>query len=1266
MIRLNVLPGLVSAAALLAPLAGETATVTYAVMGDKFAVTGNNLLSTPGNYYAGVAPVSSLTETDLRLWLYGQEAVNDLGEDFLMRRVQLTSGYGGAGVISGDPLNIGAEGIEMKTDLATPQVQRFNCRINAMAKAMSVAAYGEDCLYFTGLLSTTSNDTARLQYKFTGSGTKVIAGGFRLETRTGEGVSQYQQSFSGGTTIVASDVYVPSILLNNGATIVITNGATFTVWDTNGTNGHTFLHDGTLDVVDGTFLNRGNFCTAQAVKTSPTVINVRHKGVLDTGGPGLRLSNNYKTDVNVGPGGRLYYREAGQSAFCENGETHFHVCGGKVITGDTLNGASRFRIGYGKTREPTFSFGGNELTVTDGGELSFTGFEDLSSTMGNAVSFPIVFDDGRLTFNASTTVFAFGSTATAGHLSVRLREGGLTIDTFGGDVVWDAVPLDGTDVPDGTDGGLVKTGKGCLTLSAAARYKGATVVRNGTLHVSDATCLTGAVDLRPQAVLSFDGAKLTLAALTAKAGVVKLAAGQSLELAVAPSVDGSLVFDVPVADGTVTLLTAPGLSPDLAAACAAKTPVAGKSCTFAVEGDALTLTVADGTAPDAPTFPACEDVRTFVAKGETVTLDAAPVAPIVLEGANSSGNCRIDYRGTDDLTLTGDQLVMRGGTTISLAKTAGDVTLVGPIDTRFAPTTAEKLYLSGAGSRIDAAGYRLSGDWTGGFPYADWNALVFSGGKYLFDSTFADGFLAGLTIYPGSSFTVQDNALTLPPCVDSTGKLDVTNPQPRAAFVLDGGELKVAEGGDGSLDAYLKGVTSFHLGAGGGAIDTCGRDVTVVQTLSPTGLATTAGFTKRGAGTLTLGGDDNLNWMYGPLVVEAGTLKAGFETCEHRPIPEGAEVLWTFDGADPYADKTGHGNRLEDLTDATYNEPVAVTNEDAFVGNAIKFRTNKAGALKSDRMQLGTGFKDSMTVSVRFRLVSLNRDRNHSSFFSTRCARDMTTAADSSFDIGFKSLTTLQVDETTEGLGTVWHSGKASVSWRMIGTAFGAESPAGWRFEIGRWYNVCLVNDNGLQRTYLDGVLVRENESASVNFLANKSYMMTVGLGHKGGERMQTGGMLDEIAVFSRALGDGEVKALYSAEAAEAVFPVTVAKDAVWDMNASTATVTSVSGAGTVANGRLIVREKLACSPADGTLALADVAFGANGTINLGYGDAPRPRGETTLVTFGSVDGESLANLREWTVTGEGTDSRTSVSVKITERGVTAQVTPRGLMLLVR
>ena len=1204
-------------------------------------------------------PVSDSADTTIRIFGYDKTLLNDLPEDFNIYQLQFTSGCKSS-IITGNAFNIHSGGISINSVSSKVTTQRLENALNFYTAGTFLRALGaNDCLYLGGRVNHLAGSLGDRRFNFGAADDKgiiIVAGGISIVQQEGDDLlSCYEKTsqLNGGTLVIASDVTLPYFGMSN-ARLVIDNGAKFNTWgnirsEEKNAVSYSKYTSGTIDIKDGIFKPSGRTIFGNTGGKKVTV-NIYEKGVLDSGSLGLRLGNNGYADINV-RGGVFFFRSNGDCNFAEHGSTRLNIYSGRVVFGNNGTGDDRLKIYSTSTKEPVEEKNAVNLA---GGELICGGFKNETQAARQNDPIYLFLDGGILRYRLSNSVFSFKFGGNAEQIKAIVRSGGFKIDVRSNDVVWNDVKLRTTDEEGKTDGGLEKTGSGKFTLGASAEYTGLTKIIGGTFHVANTSFFSGALELRPQTKLSFEGETLKLKKLKSKSGIVKLAAGQALELETAPEIEDVLVFDVDVSAASVrTLLTAPELTDEIAAKCAVLAPAAGKSCTFSVEDGSLVLTVAAGETAGAPVLADSEDIELIADKDTTVKFGNEGWDKLALSGGV------LNYTG-EGLTLNGDDVRLQSGSTFSLASGAGNVSIDGPFDASLVSPSSNPAVVFKTASNNQ---FNFIGEWNEiVYPWTkSWSAIRLGGGNFVFGPSL-EGVFSDLSVSPSSLITVQDSSLSLAPTKSSS----TVNPAvfgDRTTMVLDGARLKAESAGSGTFDDYLAGVTAVVLGENGVNIDTCGNDVTILQTLTPTECSTKAGIVKTGEGTLNLGGRSN--WMFGPLVVSNGTLKAAFDTGIHRLYPEGAMALWTFDGDNPYEDKTGHGYDLEQTYQVNSNfDKVTFKSENAMTGKAAFFSESRKCSLKASNITSTTFTRQ--TVSAWVRLKDGSRSRGNAGIVSTRVKADFSPDAGNNFDLAYKLISKtngIDVVGKNTGFGTIWGLAQATIWDSVVG-----KSPS-----VGEWHHVLMVNDNGVYSSYLDGVCyVDKYKGSSVGFLSS-GYLITIGQGTANYEFMEPGGMIDEVAIYPRALSADEIALIYSGNAKNAQFPATVCEGAVWDMNCTTAKVTSVTGAGSITNGQLTVAQGICFDlAAQSVLHIENPCFETSeGTLDLGFPEDVKAPLNTPieLFSFDEMSAESAANLEKWSVTGlglRGENRKAVISVDQEDGVVYATVQPTALFMIVR
>ncbi len=239
-----------------------------------------------------------------------------------------------------------------------------------------------------------------------------------------------------------------------------------------------------------------------------------------------------------------------------NGGT-ISVTGDNAFTGSTST-SKTIQINAGGVVTSTGTSSNHlNAVVLNGGTLSAT---TANGSFGNWN-----FDQGVSTLGGGTTSTISGGNATLG------QTGGATFAIAAGDAVnvSTVIALTGS----GADTGLIKSGSGTLTLSAANTYASATAVSAGTLLVTGSLASGSAVSV---------GNTATLGGTGTVAGTVALAAGATL----APGLGGTAIGTLTT--GSVTCNAASTLSLDLDGT----TPTNDRVTTAGTVACAGTLTVA--------------------------------------------------------------------------------------------------------------------------------------------------------------------------------------------------------------------------------------------------------------------------------------------------------------------------------------------------------------------------------------------------------------------------------------------------------------------------------------------------------------------------------------------------------------------------------------------------------------------------------------------------------------------------------------------------
>lgn len=471
-----------------------------------------------------------------------------------------------------------------------------------------------------------------------------------------------------------------------------------------------------------------------------------------------------------------------------------------------------------------------------------------------------------------------------------------------------------------------------------------------------------------------------------------------------------------------------------------------------------------------------------------------------------------------------------------------------------------------------------------------------------------------------------------------------------ASLSVDGGTVGftgASSVGPGVTD-YLYGLDELLVGARGGTVDVRTPSATVTQPVR--GKDSSGGdLVKTGAGDLTLASP--VNQVFGAVDVREGALTAKFDQSPASGFPEGLVALWTFEGDNPLADKTGHGYDLVQMHEASF--PVQFTPGDETIGRA---RNGTCAYWPVCGGSLGMTNKcswsfNSYTVSFWTKLRNFDQGKSLISFMSTRSrvrCTDPSNVYSSIFDNYFCIC-----------LKPV--NGKIRFDGDPDCYAGVSADDVARHFAPGEWHLVTSVREGSQLREYIDGQRVTTAVSDTLAAqkgafpFKNDAAILLIGQTYGGfdvgNEYLNAGAMMDDIAIFSRALNDEEIASLYASVQKTPVAAVKVSAGATYDMNGGELVVPMLAGAGTVANGALTITERLQLDPA-GTLHVDRVGVAANsaGVIDLGRdeGNPVRVPSEVVLFTYDELDAGAVANLGTWlhNVTGTGRDYKGAYAVR--------------------
>lgn len=891
----------------------------------------------------------------------------------------------------------------------------------------------------------------------------------------------------------------------------------------------------------------------------------------------------------------------------------------------------------------------------------------------------------------------------------------------------------GDTVLTGTNQALTLLSDGALTIRDGASLAGGVAFDSGTLAVTQSTAIAVALDVgfRGAAVQASANATATLTASTQGAGLLRKTGAGTLSVSAPLGNAGGLSAEA----GTVTFTQ----------------NVFGAASPLLLAGGTVSYTGTGPVSLDTPlTVSASSLLRTGQA-GLTLTgpLDFPSAATLSLVSTNG-----VTLAGRATLSMTGSKLHLQhgllrfaGGSDYTLFNGARDTLKLGQdanaptevviesgarlktggihmsatVDTAtncacvvrqeggtVEVTSGEGLFIRDYGA---SAGTYLMNGGTFSAAINSWTSVGSKGPGYLAVSggvMTLGRFALGVTDYsnyawngPGGHIAVTGgrlviagqcswmsdsnrdrfNTVVLGNGTPGEGELDLVattrsvpyaNGGGRTALTFNGGLLKatgLAPYGSSALTNYLYGVDSLTIRSGGALIETPAADITVVQPLRAAG--TSGGIVKRGAATLTLPSTNNV-WC-GLTEVQAGTLRARLNQAVQHLYPEGLLALWTFDDGTP-ADRSGNGFDLTQQND---------TNLVAFVDGGFCGKAARFSGFSSLKMGYAQAFNIN-TYSISLWVKLALKDVGHQGFFSTRVDTGE-LGAGGTFDFKFNGSSYISCYNAAVG---------------GAGASITAEQ--GGNLATDTWHMVTYVVRPGRTDAYLDGVWKNAMDALTPTLLT-AGHILTIGRGHSSPtepvrEMMGNGGMIDDVAVFARALSADEIAAMY--ETAIPRVPVRVAEAATLDLLESTNLATEVSGGGTISNGTLVVTERLE-PQGDGEVAALTVGHLVLGSTNLVYActvteqtnDMVRVSGaldvaETgtidlgrtsldplatplrrTVMLFGSIGTSDAQRLGRWKVTGDGITGKSvlrSVLVNTEKGQVDVELRFAGLIMLLR
>jgi hypothetical protein len=279
----------------------------------------------------------------------------------------------------------------------------------------------------------------------------------------------------------------------------------------------------------------------------------------------------------------------------------------------------------------------------------------------------------------------------------------------------------------------------------------------------------------------------------------------------------------------------------------------------------------------------------------------------------------------------------------------------------------------------------------------------------------------------------------------------------------------------------------------------------------------------------------------------------------------------------------------------------------------------------------------------------------------------VTTDASSSWSVGYWIKTsTAGAEILYQGDGTWSSSGQTMYYLNSGSTSTGSKAGAvrwagGWltgttALNNNAWHFVTLVDNAGTETIYVDGN-VDAVTSTMANPLASGANQIWIGGSPDGGDgAVRMSGLVDEVYMFSRALSQTEVQALFNnnslttngSNILPATTPMSVASGAAFDLGGVSQTIASLTGGGAVTNtgsaATLTISNTTGTttfsgSIGDTTLANALSLVQTGGATNI-FSGANTYRGPTTiggaLLVNGSLGTGAVAVTNGGTLGGNG------------------------------
>ena len=736
-----------------------------------------------------------------------------------------------------------AIGITRSLDNSTPSsggvTQTFKMPVTACGNLQVEAESATRFVFEKPFLVAASNDSVNPYVEFCGAGTNVLKGGVYAPKGcyAGQVYGGDKTGFKSGTFIIEGDCVVPSLYIDGGAHVIITNATLGGGW---ASGNFSFIRTCTIDIMNGgRFV--GEQCgvmLAQGTTSACTTLNVFPGGFLDTGTSSMRFGDDGRVTLNV-EGGTVFMSCG--IAFASGGTFTLNVNSGQFVSSCVQSETSRMHIGYARSKNSGLPY--EDTLNLNGGEMHLAGFVNSCASSTTAQKFYLNFNGGTIVAKRDTNAFYANDNANASATQIvaRVRAGGLKFDTRGQNtVVWNGISL--LDNEGAADGGFVKLGEGRLYLSSVCQYTGTNRVERGSLgicapnasamldvrsgaicDISDPAYFTGGAVLASGARLVFDGGTLSLTSLKSSAGAVRLGladndAGQRLSVPAAGlDLSGGLLFTLVdsskaawTTNGTYTLLESPGLPAAAALLVAVENPVAGKSYSFAVANGALQVTVSDGPAADMVLIDTDTTLNEPLAVSGIARVHIAAGCTLTLAGGVSGTS-------SDTLVFTGPgTLVVEGSCGARIAVGEGTLSIAS------AQSIAGGVALSGGATLVATADVATSAPVEVLGPA---NVSAAAGCSLALNGTVAG---SGSILASGAGTVKVADASGLAGGITIVGVMEFAAPPAMGPLRFAGGTFLYTGAADAALDVPLEVLTSGNPGAtirtapGAGSLDVFG------------------------------------------------------------------------------------------------------------------------------------------------------------------------------------------------------------------------------------------------------------------------------------------------------------------------------------------------------------------------------------------------------------------------------------------------------------